>query len=103
MEIHHSFPHRATLAQAKAAAENAWLEYQKSLASFRPTFTWESPTRAHVEFNYKGIKVTGSITIQVTSIDIALKGPYMLKTFEPQAIKVIGDEINRRLGQAGAP
>ncbi len=93
-----------TLGQAKArqVADAAFASYRERFAKYQPTATWRSPSNCAIGFNAKGLKLTGSLTVTDTSIDMTLDVPLLLRPFKTRALGVISAEIQKWLDKARA-
>ena len=98
----HVIPHDLDTATAKKVTDRAFAEYQSRFPDYKPTLVWESDTRASCGFNAKGVKLSGSMTVEATSIVMDLDVPFLFRPFQKVAINVIDDEVRRWVGKAHA-
>lgn len=89
-------PHYVSVDQARGAADEAWGEYAKKFASYRPTCAWEG-NRAKVSFTVFAQSVSGTLTIDEGEIVVHLSFPYILRPYRKPAIEAIRREIHDRL------
>ena len=98
----HVMAHDLDMPTAKRVVDRAIAEYRSRFPDYKPTLEWESDTRAVVGFNAKGVKLSGSMTVEPTSIVMELDVPFLFRPFQKKALEVIEEEVKRWLDKARA-
>lgn len=98
----HTVAHDLGREQAKRVAEAAWNSYSSRFANYSPTCEWQSPHKANIGFNVKGVKLQGSLEVNEGDIALDLDVPFLLRPFKGQALKVIEEEIRNWIGKSKA-
>ena len=98
----HAVHHELGQDLAKKVAEAAFASYAQKFAKYSPKADWISPQRANISFSVKGMKLSGSLEVSATAIEMDLDVPFLLKPFKGTAISVIEGEIRTWIGKAKA-
>jgi hypothetical protein len=108
----HVLQHPLDLAASKQIADRAFAQYQKRLTKYEPTMRWLDDQHAEVQFNAKGIHMTGRIALRSGSVEIDLDVPFFFRPFRGITMRVLEEELrkliaehgpNARTGQAASP
>jgi hypothetical protein len=96
----HKVPHDLPIDLARKAADRALEAYSAQFADYHPQVTWADDTTAHIEFNAKGITLTGVFEIFPDAVAIDMDVPLLLRPFRNKAMQVIDDQIRQWIGKA---
>jgi Putative polyhydroxyalkanoic acid system protein (PHA_gran_rgn) len=96
----HQIAHDLEESVAKEVAVRAFESYQKRFADYQPKLHWVGDKDARIEFNVKGLKLSGSIGIQPRAIELDLDVPFVFRLFKSKAIDVIEREVKNWIGKA---
>ena len=78
---------------ARKVAEHAFDSYRQRYASYQPTLTWVSDTKAKASFNAKGIKLEGVLELLPKAIAFDLDVPFVLRIFKGRAMEIMEREL----------
>jgi hypothetical protein len=95
----HVLQHRLDLATSKQIADQAFAQYQKRLAKYEPTMCWLDDQHAEVQFEVKGIAMTGSVELRPGSVEIDLDVPFLFRPFRGIAIRVLEEELRMLIAE----
>lgn len=98
--MNHSVSHSLDKALAVKAARAALEAYATRFPHYSPSAQWIADDRADVAFSVKGVRLTGSLAVTASSIDLALDVPLLLRAFRTVAVSTIDREINHWLAKA---
>ena len=98
----HAIQHDLDMATAKRVVDKAFAEYQARFPDYKPTLAWDSDVHAACGFNAKGMKLSGTMSIEAGQIVMDLDVPFLFRPFQKMAIQVIDDEVRRWLAKAKA-
>jgi len=96
----HQIAHDLDEKTAKEVAVRAFESYQKRFASYQPTMQWTNDKNARIEFNVKGLKLSGIIGIAPKAIELELEVPFVFRLFKNKALDVIEREVQNWIGKA---
>lgn len=98
----HVIQHDLDLPTAKRVVDRAFAEYKSRFPDYQPSLSWVSDQRADVSFNARGVKLSGSMSIEPKSIALDLDVPFLFRPFQKMAIEVIDREVRTWLAKARA-
>jgi hypothetical protein len=98
----HQIQHDLDAGLAKTVADRAFESYRARFAEYRPSMVWTSDGDAKIEFQIKGFKLSGGISVRPRTIDLELDVPFIFRLFKSRALDVIEREVRYWIGKAKA-
>jgi Putative polyhydroxyalkanoic acid system protein (PHA_gran_rgn) len=98
----HAVPHNLGKEGAKRVAEAALKSYAERFSQYSASVQWQSPERATIGFEVKGISLKGAVEVQDTAINLELDVPFLMRPFQGKAISIIEEEIRSWIGKSQA-
>ena len=95
-----SITHHLSRDGALFIATDALKSYEKKYAEHQPKIRWLTRYEAEISFQVKGLKLNGSIEIDMHKIWLDMDIPFFLLPFKQQALAVIHSEISQWLKTA---
>ena len=95
-----SVTHHLSRDGALSIAIDALKSYEKKYVEYQPRIRWLTLYEAEISFHVKGMKLKGSIEIDVQKIWLDMDIPFFLLPFKQQALAVIHAEISQWLNMA---
>ncbi len=96
--VHHDLGQERATQVAKAAFDS----YKERFAKYKPQAHWTSDRHADIDFNVKGVSLTGALDVNPKSIEMDLEVPFLFKPFKGKAISLIEEEIRKWMAKAQA-
>ena len=100
LPMKHVITHGLDMPTAKKVTDKAFEEYRRRFPNYDPSLRWVSDRKADVNFNAKGIKLSGAMLIEEGSIVLDLDVPFLFRPFQKMAIEVIDREVHVWLAKA---
>jgi len=98
----HQILHDLEPAVAKEVAIRAFDSYRARFADYQPRLQWVSDREARIEFQVKGLKLSGSLGIVPKAIELELDVPFVFRLFKNKAVEVIEREVRVWIAKAKA-
>lgn len=93
--MRHVVHHRADPAAARTAVERAIATYQERFPAAHPAARWLDEDHASVEFEVRGIRITGQIALEPGRICFDARVPLVFRPFVGRALHVLEAEVER--------
>jgi hypothetical protein len=101
-QMKHQIPHDLDVSLAKEVATRAFESYRARFADYHPKLQWMGERDARIEFQVKGLRLSGSIGILPRAIELELDVPFVFRLFKNKAVEVIEREVRAWLAKAKA-
>jgi hypothetical protein len=88
-----TIPHDAPWEVAKRGAELAFAHYVVRYARYEPRLSWESPKRFRFSLTAKGLRVSGTATLDDGSVAVDIEVPFPFRVFESRARQAVAREV----------
>lgn len=98
----HVVPHDLGQDRATQVAKAAFESYKQRFAKYNPQAHWINDRHADIDFNVKGVSLTGTLDVNPTDIQMDLDVPFLFKPFKGKAIGLIEEEIKKWMAKAKA-
>jgi hypothetical protein len=85
--------HGAPWEVAKRGAELAFAHYGVKYARYEPRLSWEAPNRFRFSLSAKGLRVSGTATIDDGTVAVDIEVPFPFRVFESRARQAVTREV----------
>lgn len=89
--------------EARNMTEKAWASYRDKYKQYNPNFLWKSPGVAAISFKANGVEIKGILALESEKISMDMEVPFLLRSFMPQALKAIEEEIEKWIPKPAKP
>ena len=100
--MRHQIPHDLDAGLAKAVVTHAFESYRARFSEYNPRIDWTTERDAHIEFQVRGLKLSGGIHLIPRAIELELEVPFVFRLFKNKAIEIIEHEVRAWIAKAKA-
>jgi hypothetical protein len=95
-------PHDLDMPVAKRVVDRAFESYRVRYPDYQPSLRWVDDSHAEASFDAKGVKLRGTMLLELQSITLDLDVPFLFRPFQKRALEVIEREVRIWLDKARA-
>ncbi len=100
--VKHEIPHDLEMAQAQLVARKAVESYAERFAKFGLKPKWLSDSKVELDFEVKGKKLDGSLTVYEDKLVFDMDVPLLFRIFTGKATEILDSEAREWIARAKA-